>query len=46
MKKDNIVLSDEDEQFLEDISELSEDKKNSIIAYIKNKIEATNKSKS
>lgn len=33
-------LSEQDEEFLEDISSLSEDKKNSIIAYIQNKLDA------
>lgn len=35
-------LSIEDEEFLEDIKDLSEDKKNSIIDYIKDKLEANN----
>ena len=35
-------LSDEDEEFLESINDLEEDKKNSIIGYIKNKLESNN----
>lgn len=37
-------LSMQDEDFLEDIQDLSEEKKNSIIAYIKDKVEATKES--
>lgn len=33
-------LSEQDEEFLEDISSLSEEKKNGIIAYIQNKLDA------
>ena len=32
-------LNQEDEEFLEDISELSEDKRNRIIAYIMNRMQ-------
>lgn len=37
-------LSMQDEEFLEDIKDLSEEKKNSIIAYVKDKVEATKES--
>lgn len=35
-------LSIEDKEFLEDIKDLSEEKKNGILAYLKNKLEANN----
>lgn len=37
-------LSIEDENFLESINDLDEDKKNSIISYIQNKVEASKQS--
>ena len=40
MQKNN--MSQEDEEFLESINGLDEDKKNNIIGYLKNKIEANN----
>ena len=36
----NVDLSIEDEEFLESINDLDEDKKNSIIGYIQNKFQA------
>lgn len=44
MEQDDIVLSEQDEDFLDDIKDLSEEKKNSIIAYVKDKVEATKES--
>lgn len=35
-------MSIEDEELLEDIEDLSEDKKNRVLAYLKNKLEANN----
>lgn len=40
----NNILSMQDEDFLEDIKDLSEEKKNSIIAYIKDRVETTKQS--
>jgi len=39
---DELDLSIEDEELLEDIEDLSEDKKNRVLAYLKNKLEANN----
>ena len=36
----DVDLSIEDEELLEDIEDLSEDKKNRVLAYLKNKLEA------
>lgn len=38
----NNILSIQDEEFLGDIKDLSEEKKNGILAYLKNKLEANN----
>ena len=38
----DVDLSIEDEELLEDIEDLSEDKKNRVLAYLKNKLEANN----
>lgn len=37
-----VNLTEEDEEFLDAISELSEDKKNIVVAYVKNRINNDN----